>query len=432
MFCMDSSELADVIKRENISWVQVHFTDLIGRLRVLYVQSDQFLNGYWQDGVGFDGSSVGMAEVERSDMVAKPDLSTFMVLPHEEDEARVIANIFGADGKPCGADPRLILQRSIDRVCAAGFDRLVFSPEMEFYVIDAADEVENESIEHQGYCAPSSQDGVKGYRKQLSELLMGSGYEVKYHHHEKGRMQHEVEVQGMDVLAAADYCVFFKYLAQEVARWFELMVTFMPKPFSDDAGSGMHAHVLFERDGRNMFFDADDPYFLSETARYFIGGVLEHARGMAAIANPTLNSYKRFIPHFEAPVFVSWARFNRSSLIRIPARRNVDVEIRNADPAANPYLLFAAILAAGLDGIKHKIVVDAVEKNFYDLEEGDAGVLKLPTDLKTALEELESDSVISDALGGEAVRLFVEKKKREWEQYMVETTDLEYKLYFNC
>ncbi|MBU0498427.1 MAG: glutamine synthetase family protein [Candidatus Thermoplasmatota archaeon] len=429
---MDSSELAEVVKKNDIQWIQVHFTDLIGRLRVLYVQVNQFLEGYWEQGIGFDGSSVGLARVERSDLLAMPDLSTFMVLPHEEDEARVIANIYGSDGKPFPADPRRILQRAVGSIHDAGFERALFSPEMEFYVIDSSDEPEVETIERQGYCAPSSNDRVKPYRKQLSELLMGSGFQVKYHHHEKGRQQHEIEVQGMEVLGAADYCVFFKYLAQEVARWYDLVVTFMPKPFSDDAGSGMHAHVLFEKHGENAFFDPDDSYHLSQTARYFIGGVLEHARGMAAIANPTLNSYKRLIPHFEAPVFISWARYNRSSLIRIPARKQVDVEIRNADPAANPYLLFAAMLHAGLDGIKHKITYEPVEKNFYEFEGAAGGVKKLPTDLKTALEELQNDEVISKALGSEAISLFVAKKQREWQQYIVETTDLEYKLYFNC
>jgi glutamine synthetase len=206
----------------------------------------------------------------------------------------------------------------------------------------------------------------------------------------------------------------------------------MPKPFSDDAGNGMHAHMYLTKDGKNIFHDEQDPYHLSQTARYFIGGILAHARGMAALANPTLNSYKRLIPHFEAPVYIAWARHNRSSLIRIPARKEVDIEIRNADPAANPYLLFAAILQAGLEGIKNKITIEPIEKNFYDLEGSKEDIPKLPTDLLTAIEELEKDTIITNALGKKAVELFVQKKRKEWEQYIVETTDLEYKLYFNC
>jgi glutamine synthetase len=373
-----------------------------------------------------------MSSVEKSDLIVIPDLDTFMILPYEEDEARVIGNIHDSTGQPFAADPRMILQHAVQEVKNAGFDGIIASPEMEFYVIDEQDENEIETIERQGYCAPQSQGRVKPYRKQISELLIGSGYCVKYHHHEKGRQQHEVEIQGMDVLAAADYCIFFKNIAKEVARWYDLVVTFMPKPFSDDAGNGMHAHMYLTKEGKNIFHDPNDPYHLSQTARYFIGGVLAHARGMAAIANPTLNSYKRLIPHFEAPVYIAWARHNRSSLIRIPARKEVDVEIRNADPAANPYLLFAAILHAGLEGIKHKITVEPIEKNFYELEGKTDNIPKLPTNLLTALEELEKDTVITNALGKKAVDLFIAKKKREWEQYIVETTDLEYKLYFNC
>jgi glutamine synthetase len=429
---MDQDELWDLVQKQGIQWIQLHFVDLIGRLRVLHIQVNQFLDDCIEQGVGFDGSSVGLSSVEKSDLIVMPDLDTFMVLPYEDDEARVIGNIHDASGEVFAADPRMILQRAIEHVKSAGFDGVIASPEMEFYVIDNQDEPEVETIERQGYCAPTSQDLVKPYRKQISEYLIGSGYDVKYHHHEKGCQQHEVEIQGMDVLAAADYCVYFKNLAKEIARWYDLLVTFMPKPFSDDAGNGMHAHMYLTKDGNNVFHDPDDPYNLSQTARYFIGGVLAHARGMAVIANPTLNSYKRLIPHFEAPVYIAWARHNRSSLIRIPARKEIDVEIRNADPAANPYLLFAAILHAGLEGIKNKITVDPIEKNFYDLEGTINNIPKLPTNLLTAIEELEKDAIITNALGKKAVDLFVKKKRKEWEQYIVETTDLEYRLYFNC
>ncbi|MCJ7571495.1 MAG: glutamine synthetase, partial [Candidatus Thermoplasmatota archaeon] len=210
--------------------------------------------------------------------------------------------------------------------------------------------------------------------------------------------------------------------------------TFMPKPFSNDAGSGMHTHVCFYKNGKNMFQDDSNQYRLSQTARYFIGGILEHARGMAAIANPTLNSYKRLIPNFEAPVYIAWAQYNRSSLVRIPARKNVDVEVRNPDAAANPYLLYSAMIHAGIDGIKKKIEYEPISENIYKMSEkiSNLKIKKLPTNLNEALEELESDDIIKKAIGKDTVDMFIKYKQKEWQQYIGETTDLEYKLYFHC
>ena len=422
---MDTTTVTKLIQENNVQWIQLHFTDLIGRLRVVHIPVDRFLETVVEHGTGFDGSSVGIASVEKSDMLAKPDLDTFLLLPHEPDEARVIANIFDLTKKPFFGDPRHILQKAKEEVLNHGFDQILFSPEMEFYVLDDSEESQYESREKHGYFAPAPLDNAKAFRKTLSEMILKSGYKVKYHHHESGKFQHEVEILSLDVLDAADYCSYFKYLAREIASHHNLVVTFMPKPFSNDAGSGLHAHISFYKQNRNMFYDQNDPYLLSQTARYFIGGVLEHARGMAAIANPTLNSYKRLIPNFEAPIYIAWARYNRSSLIRIPAKNSVNIEIRNADPAANPYLLFAAILHAGLDGIKKKREYEPTEKNKL-------GINKLPTNLLEALEELEKDEVIMRGIGKETVQMFIEKKKKDWQQYIGEITDLEYKLYFHC
>ncbi|MEM4257592.1 MAG: type I glutamate--ammonia ligase [Candidatus Thermoplasmatota archaeon] len=422
------------IKQHNIQWIQLHFTDLIGRLRVLHIPVERFLKEVIPDGIGFDGSSVGMAKVEKSDMLIIPDLSTFLVLPHEQGEARVIGNVYDTTKQPFFGDPRFILQKAKNNVIQSGFDEIKFSPEMEFYVFDEHNDELYETNEKQGYFTSSPFDNVKTFRKTVSEYLLASNINVKYHHHESGKHQHEVEIKSMDVLDAADYCIYFKFLTRDIAQKFNLVVTFMPKPFSTDAGSGMHAHVALYKNQKNMFYDESDPYHLSQTARYFIGGILDHSRGMAAIANPTLNSYKRLIPNFEAPIYIAWAQHNRSSLIRIPARKNIDVEIRNGDPAANPYLFFATILYAGLDGIKKKITYEPIEKNIYKMSEESLklGIKKLPTNLHEALEELQSDSIITQALGKDAVELFVETKIKEWQQYIAEITDLEYKLYFHC
>jgi glutamine synthetase len=209
----------------------------------------------------------------------------------------------------------------------------------------------------------------------------------------------------------------------------------MPKPLSEEAGSGMHAHITLYNKGKNMFLDEKHKYNLSKTALNFIGGILEHSRGIAAFANPTLNSYKRLIPHFEAPIYIAWDRYNRSSLIRIPAKKNVDIEVRNADPAANPYFLFAALIYAGLDGVKKKTVYESVSRNIYQMTEEDikkSKIKQLPTNLMEALEELKKDKVLIKGIGKDAANLFIEKKINEWNKYMGEITDLDYRFYFHC
>lgn len=433
---MKVSEISQLIENNNIQWVQIHFTDLIGRLRVLHYSADTFLaDDIITYGSGFDGSSVGIASVENSDMIAMPDVDTFQLLPHESDEGRIIADIYDNTGKPFPGDPRFILKQTLEKARKEGFNKILIAPEMEFYVFqnnDANEEyIPNSS---KGYLVPPPFDDVKQYRKDVAKLLVESGYQVKYHHHEVGSHQHEIEVKSLPALTAADFCMFFKFLARDVATLYDLLVTFMPKPLQDDAGNGMHAHLCLYKDGVNVFYDDHDKYRLSQTARYFIGGILDHARGIAAIANPTINSYKRLQPHFEAPIFVAWGQYNRSSLIRIPAKKNVNIEIRNADPAANPYLFYSAMIHAGLDGIRKKTMYDPIETNTYHINDYDSisGVPKLPSNLCEALEELESDDVIKNAIGSTAFDLFIRKKRNEWKLYMEEITDLEYDLYLHC
>jgi len=431
---MTQENIKKIINEKNIQWVQLHFTDVIGRLRVLHIPANRFLEETLENGIGFDGSSVGLTKVEKSDLIAMPDRKTFNILPHEEDEGKIVANIYDTTFNQFSADPRYILKKAVEKANSLGYDEIKVSPEMEFYVCNESEEYNYEKIEAQGYLAPPPLDDVKKYRRNLSELLQKSGYNVRYHHHEKGKYQHEVEIDALDAISAADYCIHFKYLAREIASSYNLMVTFMPKPFAYNAGNGMHAHIAFFKDGNNVFHDENDEYNLSQIARYFIGGVLEHAPGMTAIGNPTINSYKRLTPYFEAPIYITWARYNRSSLVRIPAKKNIDIEIRNADPAANPYLLFAVMIHAGLDGIKKKKEYDPIEKNIYKISEKKekTEIKKLPTTLLEALDALEQDDIIKGALGKEILELFVEKKKKEWEQYQGEITDLEYRLYFHC
>jgi len=433
---MKKKDLKEIIDKNNIKWIQVHFTDLLGGLRVLHIPADRFLNDdVLKKGINFDGSSVGFRRVEKSDMIALPDEQTFNKLPYEKDEALIRANLYDTDYKPYRAGPRNILIKAVETAKKSGYDKIIISPEMEFCCFKKFVDEEADYKEGITYFSPPPLDDLKVFRKKLSDVLSESGYQVKYHHHEKGKFQHEIEVKGLNALDAADFCSYFKFAAREIAQNFDIDITFMPKPLSEEAGSGMHAHILLYNKNKNMFLDNTNEYNLSKTALYFIGGILEHSRGIAAFANPTLNSYKRLIPNFEAPIYIAWDRYNRSSLIRIPAKKNVDIEVRNADPAANPYLFFSSLIYAGLDGIKNKIEYKPVPRNIYQMTDEEIkkyNIKKLPTNLMEALVELQKDKVLINSINRDAIDLFIGKKIIEWNLYMGEITDLDYKFYFNC
>jgi glutamine synthetase len=433
---MNNEKLKKIIEKNKIKWIQVHFTDLIGGLRVLHIPAGNFIvDDLLSKGINFDGSSVGFRSVEKSDMIALPDPETFNLLPHKKDESMIRADLCDTDYNLYRAGPRNILKKAIETAKKSGYDKVVISPEMEFCCFKKGDHEEYDLKENINYFSSPPLDDLSEFRKQLSNVIMNSGYQVKYHHHEKGKFQHEIEVKGLEALNAADFCSFFKYAAREIASEFDIDITFMPKPLSEEAGSGMHAHITLYKKGKNMFLNPNNQYNLSKTALYFIGGILKHSRGIAAFANPTLNSYKRLIPNFEAPIYIAWDQYNRSSLIRIPAKKNVDIEVRNADPAANPYLFFAALIYAGLDGINKKITYKPVSRNIYkmsDKEIEDNKIKKLPTNLMESLEELQKDSVLKNGIGKDATDLFIEKKIDEWNRYTGEITDLDYKFYFHC
>jgi len=432
---MNNDEIRQIIHENEIRWIQIHFTDLFGKSRVLHIPANRFLeDDILEHGIGFDGSSIGLANVEKSDMIAIPDAKTFLVLPHETDEAMILADIYDASIQKSSVDPRRALKNAVKTVNENGFNAIKISPEIEFFVLEQGTEDSYNINSNEGYFCPPPLDNAKKYRKTLSDLLIDSKYNVKYQHHENGKYQHEIEIKSLDAVDAADFCIYFKYLAREVANRNDMQVTFMPKLFSQESGNGMHAHVSIYKNGENMFLDKNDEYNLSQTARYFIGGLLKHSRSIAAIANPTVNSYKRLVPHFEAPIYIAWAQYNRSSLIRIAAKKNIDVEIRNADPLANPYLFFAAIIHAGFDGIKKKIEYRPVEKNIYKMTKEELksyGIDKLPSNLLEALEELENDDTLKQAIGRTLIETYIEKKKEEWKQYMSEISELDHKYYFN-
>jgi glutamine synthetase len=433
---MSKAKIKEIIAKKQIKWIQVHFTDLIGGLRVFHMPAERFLqDDILSKGINFDGSSVGFRKVEKSDMIALPDKETFKILPYEKDEAIIHADLFDIKYEPYRAGPRNILKKAMETAKENGYDEIMISPEMEFCCFKKSEDEKDDFREGITYCTPPPLDDLKNYRKELSDVLIDSGYQIKYHHHERGKFQHEIEIKGLKALDAADFCSYFKFVAREIAASHDIEVTFMPKPFSEEAGSGMHAHILLYKHGKNVFLNEKNQNRLSQTALYFIGGLLEHSRAIAAFANPTINSYKRLVPNYEAPIYVAWDQFNRSSLIRISPKKNVDMEIRNADPAANPYLFFASLIYAGLDGIDKKISHSPVSRNIYQMTEKeikDFKIKQLPTNLMEALEELRKDKVLVEGIGRDATDLFIEKKVEEWNRYMGEITDLDYKFYFHC
>ncbi len=464
----DVEKAKKVINEENIKWIQGHFVDVVGNLRVFSMPSKTYMEDtIWKEGVGFDGSSVeGFAAVEQSDMIALPDAKTMLPLPrfYGEGVARVVMDVLDVktyDYFP--GDPRNIARRSMQLIKSMGYSSVDLSPELEFYAFKKSSLPEGgaselttlihgvEQIpkgkhpvmgikENDGYFASAPIDSAESFRNKLSESLISSGLGVKYHHHEGGAWQQEIEINALpDAVRAGDASILFKFLAKITGSKEDLLVTFMPKPLSTDAGNGMHVHMELFKDKKSAFFDENDRYMLSQTARYFIGGIIEHAKGMTAITNPTTNSYKRLIPNFEAPINIAWAIYNRSALIRIPNRagkyNSIDVEARHPDPSANPYLTFAVLIHAGMDGIKKKIDPgEPIEKNIYSMNKRDLKkyhIKRLPRTLHEAIEEFESDEVVQRALGKHASHAFVDIKEEEWNDFLFQISTWDYKKYFN-
>lgn len=433
---MTHSTIHEAITQHDIQWIQLHFTDLLGGLRAVHYPADRFVkDDIITNGCGFDGSSVGLNRVESSDMIAIPDPETFLILPHEHHEALILADIYDTSRNPSMLDPRHALKKAMVDAKGKGFDDIIIAPEMEFFILTEDSENPYEPLANKGYFTPPPVDDVKDFRKNLANLLLKSNIEVKYHHHENGRYQHEIEVKPLSAVPSADFCMYFKYLSKDLASETNMQVTFIPKLFPDESGNGMHAHLKLLHQKENVFYDQNDENYLSDTAKYFIGGILHHANSIAAFANPTMNSYKRLIPHYEAPLYIAWGRHNRSSLIRIAEKKNVDLEIRNGDPSANPYLFFAALIYAGLDGIKHKWYVDPINQNIYEMSEKELdslGIQKLPSTLLEALQELEHDNYLKETMGKSLVDTYIELKKKELNMYLSEVSDVDVKYYLHC
>jgi glutamine synthetase len=453
---MASKELAAALKlaeEKNLGFVSLQFTDIVGQVKSVQVPMHQ-LEEAVEHGKWFDGSSIeGFARIAESDMFLVPDLSTFSPIPWEPGigpdgaksptgAARVICDVFTPNGDPFPGDPRWVLRRQMDRARKLGYV-LNTGPELEFFLLRRGEnEVETLPHDAAGYFDLSEDLGTE-VRKEMMNDLEAFGIKVETAHHEVATGQHEIDFEYADALRTADNAVTFKTTLKAVAARQGLYATFMPKPFFGMNGNGMHTHQsLWDiKKSRNAFSDEKDPYGLSATARSYIAGTLEHARGMIAVLAPLVNSYKRLVPGYEAPVYIGWARINRSALVRIPQiskgqMNSTRIELRCPDPSSNPYLAFAVMLAAGLDGIQRKLSPpDPVEENLYHLDAAKLAsrkIQQLPGTLREAVDELRADPVIAEALGEHVFERFVEAKSEEWDEYRMQVSAWEVERYLEA
>ncbi|MBX6341688.1 MAG: glutamine synthetase [Thermomicrobiaceae bacterium] len=431
-------EVLRYAEQEGVEFVNLQFTDVMGIVKSVTIPVDVFPDVI-QHGQWFDGSSIaGFARIAESDMYLMPDLATFAVIPWERGRnttARVICWVYKPNGELFPGDPRAVLLRQLERLAKLGY-RYNTGPELEFFLF----RTENGHIaplpHDRGSYFDLSTDLAAEVRKDMIQALKALDIRVEAGHHEVAIGQHEIDFEYDDALTTADQAVTFKYTLKAIAQQHGLHATFMPKPIAGINGSGMHTHqsLAWLEDGANAFVDPDDDYGLSKVAKHFIAGQLAHARGMCGVIAPLVNSYRRLVPGFEAPVYVSWARQNRSALIRVPAIRAgrtaaTRIELRCPDPSANPYLAYAVMLAAGLDGIERELPLpEPVEENLYHFTDEDLkrrNVATLPATLGEAIEEMEKDEVVRDALGEHVFERLLEAQKQDWDAFRMHVSQWE-------
>lgn len=441
---MDYKELQKRVEEDDVKFISLQFTDVTGGVKSVDIPRSQ-LHKALEEGIWFDGSSVeGFARIQESDMHLVIDPDTYAVLPWSPADlrrARFFCEIYLPDGIPFPGDPRGILKRMLKKIEDRGW---VFNigAEPEFFLFKGNNLDKIHPVPHDvgGYFDFSAVDEAVRVRTAIMDALATMGLDIEMGHHEVALAQHEIDFRFTDALQAADKILTLKYTVKAVAASHGLVASFMPKPIHGINGSGMHCHQsLFDNKGRNLFFDRNAEYFLSQLGCQFIAGQLAHAQAMSAVLSPTVNSYKRLVPGYEAPVYVGWAQVNRSALIRIPSagpgrERSVRAELRCPDPSANPYLAITVMLAAALDGIEQKMTAPTPlnDVNVYELSEPDRrglGISELPGSLAEALEELERDAVLKDALGPMLLAAFFRAKWAEWDEYITTVTDWEVKRY---
>jgi glutamine synthetase len=437
----DPAKRREVVERaasEEIKFVLLWFTDIEGHLKSFAITPGE-LEAALDDGMGFDGSSIsGFNAIEESDMVAIPDPETFQLMPNGGAKvARMICDVVTPEGEPYEGDPRNVLKKALERMRSLGFDTFNVGPELEYFLFESNDG-EPRGLDEGGYFAMTTLDAATELRNETIAALESMGIPVEYHHHEVGPSQHEIDMRYAHALDMADHTVTYRLVVKEIAQKYGVYATFMPKPLFGENGSGMHTHQSLFADGKNAFFDAEDDWHLSDVGKAFIAGQLRHAREIAAVFAQWVNSYKRLVPGYEAPVYCAWSRRNRSALIRIPLyhpgkEQATRAEIRCPDPACNPYLTFATLLHAGLEGIeKGYELPPPMEQNLYHLtaeQRRERGIVALPETLGEAIDELANSELAKKALGSHVFQRYVELKRKEWDDYRVQLTPWELERY---
>ena len=431
-----TQDVLKLVKDHNVRFIRLWFTDVLGRLKGFAITRSE-LEEAMESGMGFDGSSIeGFARIEESDMIAMPDPNTFCILPWRPQdggaEARMFCDILEPAGKPYEGDPRHVLKRALKRAADMGYTYMV-GPELEYFYFQ--DDKELRPLDSGGYFDMAPLDLGTDLRRETIQILEDMGIAVEYDHHEVAPSQHEIDLRYTEALTMADSAMTYRLIVKDVARKRGVYATFMPKPIEGQNGSGMHTHQsLCTRDGRNAFFDKNDAYHLSSVAKSFTAGILRHAKEFCVITNQWINSYKRLIPGYEAPVYISWAQRNRSTMVRVPMykpgkEKATRIEFRAPDPACNPYLAFAVMLAAGLEGIEKKYpLFPPVEEDIFEMDEkarAAAGITSLPGSLYEALIAVQGSKLVRDTLGDHVFDKFVENKKVEWDRFRIHVSQFE-------
>lgn len=432
-------EVFKAVEEKNVRFVRLWFTDILGQLKSFAIPPRE-LEGAFEEGMGFDGSSIkGFARIDESDMIAKPDPATFQILPwrpRENAVARMFCDILQPDGTPYEGDPRYILKRNLEKVKKEYGYTFYVGPELEYFYLK--NDKNPEVLDEGGYFDLTTLDATSDLRRDTILMLEAMGIEVEYSHHEVAPSQHEIDLRYKDALTMADQVMTHRIVVKEIAQRHGFYATFMPKPIFGVNGSGMHTHQSLFLGDRNAFFDRNDKYHLSEVGKWYIAGLLRHAAEITAVTSQWVNSYKRLVPGYEAPVYITWARRNRSTLVRVPMykpgkEKATRVEYRSPDPACNPYLAFSVMLAAGIAGIKNRYELPPpTEKDVYLMSEEERakeGIRSLPGSLIEAIKLTEKSELVREALGDHIFSNFITSKKVEWDRYRVHVTEWEWKEY---
>lgn len=437
---LTKDDVFEIVEREKVTVIWLWFVDLEGKLKSFAITPSE-LERAVTAGMNFDGSSItGFNAIEESDLTAFPDVSTFVILPSrpgDETSARMFADIRNPDGSAYEQDPRLVLRRQVEKARKLGFT-FYCGPELEFFVFKSPN-IPPEPVDYGTYFTSPPVDAASKLRTDIISALSKMGIIVEYHHHEVAPSQHEIDLRYADAMTMADNAITYKAVAKQIARWHDLYITYMPKPLFGVNGSGMHIHQSLFRNGENAFFDEEDEFHLSSIGKSYIAGILKYAHEFTAFLAQYVNSYKRLVPGFEAPVYISWSPVNRSALVRVPAyvpgkKNSVRCELRCADPACNFYFAFALILAAGLKGIEEELELEPpTMENLYELSELERarrGIKSLPANLHEALHFVKRSELVREVLGERLTEQFLELKYAEWAEFQAQVTEWELKRYF--